>query len=457
MASVSPRLDCNSLEYWCPMWQECVSCSADKVSIGNHAFWVAGSSASVYTEPVDLYGVTISTVEVNTWIEEGTSAVDVEWSSTLTLIIYCNNQEIYRNTVNVARAAEVVKYKFNVGKKVSGRVVIKYELSHEAWTGWVRRAWSSPVISYIENPPATVARIHVESYPSGASIYIDNKYVGVAPIDCDTAEGYHDITGVLRGYRLRSCGYMITDSSCRVYTRAGEVTSVMLEFEPGASVSYLRVTVTVGGKPVPNANVMVLSKVVKPYPDYYSAKTDSSGVAVLKIPEGNYLVLADNGESFFDYRDDVYVAGDTQVTLSLRDRSEATFALKLYLTVDASQYVAPIVNALASITVPFISAAGSLLSNLGINMPVYELLNHFTVEKVEATGSKEVTIYIKYKGSPVPQAVVILALLFAIAVVVFVIGPIVLKWAFGEIGGTIAFVAVVAAVATILAVAISSR
>ena len=232
MASVGIRLDCNTLEYWCPLWQECVSCSTDKISIGNHALWVVGSSASVYTESIYLDNVTIDTVEVNTWIEEGTSAVDVEWSSTLTLIIYCNDQEIYRDTAEVARVIQGTA-KFSVGKKVSGRVVVKYELSQQTWTGWVKRAWSNPTVYYTVNPPPSVARLYVDSYPSGAKIYVDGKYIGTAPVTYDTTEGNHDISGELENYRLKSCGYATkTDSTCRVYAKAGEVTSVMLEFEP---------------------------------------------------------------------------------------------------------------------------------------------------------------------------------------------------------------------------------
>jgi hypothetical protein len=219
----------------------------------------------------------------------------------------------------------------------------------------------------------------------------------------------------------------------------------------------LTVKVTKDGLPVENASVIVISKVVNPYPDYYTAKTDSNGVAVLQVPEGKYLILADNRESFLDYKDDVSITGDVSITLSLKEKGEARFAMKLYLTVDASQYLAPVVDALTRITEPFISFAGNLLSFFGISMQAYELLNHFEIERVEATGPMEITIYIKYIGSPVPQAIVLAALIFATALVVFVIGPIVIKWAFGEIGGTIAFVAVVAAVAAILAIAISSN
>ena len=231
MASVGPKLNCNTLEYWCPLWQQCVSCSTDKISIGNHAAWVVGSSASVYTESIYLDNVTIDTIEINTWIEEGTSPADVEWSSTLTLTIYCNDQEIYRDTANAARVIRGVA-KFNIGKKVNGRVVIKYELSHQAWTGWVKRAWSNPTIYYTSNPQPSVARLYIDSYPSGAKIYVDGKYIGTAPVTYDTTEGNHDVTGELEGYRLKSCGYATkTDSTCRVYAKAGEVTSVMLEFE----------------------------------------------------------------------------------------------------------------------------------------------------------------------------------------------------------------------------------
>jgi hypothetical protein len=232
MPSVGIRLDCSKLEYWCPLWQECVSCSTNKISIGNHATWVVGSYASVYTEYRYLYDVTIDTVEVNTWIEEGISLLDVELSSTLTLTVFCNNQEIYRYTADVTRVTRGIA-KFNVGKRVNGRVVIKYELNHRALSGWVKRAWGSPTVYYTVNPPLSIARLYIDSYPSGAKIYVDGKYIGTAPVTYDTSEGNHDVSGELEGYRLKSCGYATkTDSTCRVYAKAGEVTSVMLEFEP---------------------------------------------------------------------------------------------------------------------------------------------------------------------------------------------------------------------------------
>jgi hypothetical protein len=387
MVSVNPKLNCNTLTYYCPWWQTCVYCSPDKISITNDWIWFTGSSATVETEEVYIDG-TITYISVDSrlevWGSEDPQGTFIE----LSVIDSSGNAIFSRIESPVGYGYTDVTITFDVNIKVRDKVKVRYTISEKSAYGKPTRSYSSPVIYY-----QTEQRVPPPTPPPP-----------VGPITAN-----------------------------------------------------LTVRVTKDGLPVENASVIVLSKVVKPYPDYYTAKTDSNGVAVLQIPEGHYFVLVDNRESFLDYRDDVFVAKDTSISLSLKEKREARFALKLYLTVDASQYVAPIVDAVAKITEPFISFAGRLLSFFGINMSVYELLNHFTVEKVEATGPREVTIYIKYTGSPVPAAIVVAALIFATAVVVFVIGPIVFKWAFGEIGGPIAFVAVVVAVAVLLAIVISRR
>jgi len=386
MVSVNLKLSCNTLTYYCPWWQTCVSCYPDKISITNDWIWVAGSTATVETEEVYIDG-TIAYVSVNSrlevWGSEDPEGTFIELS-----IIDSNGNVIFSRIESpVGYGYTDVTITFDVNIKVSGKVRVRYTVSEKSAYGKPTRSYSSPVIYYYteqQTPPTPPPPIR--------------------PITAN-----------------------------------------------------LTVRVTKDGLPVENASVIVVSKVVKPYPDYYTARTDSNGVAVLQVPEGKYLILADNRESFLDYKDDVFISGDTSITLSLKEKKEARFAMKLYLAVDASQYVAPVVDALSKITEPFISFAGNLLSFFGISMSAYELLNHFAIEKVEATGPREITIYIKYIGSPVPQAIVLAALIFATAVVVFVIGPVVLKWSFGEIGGAIAFVAVVAAVAVILAIVISSR
>jgi hypothetical protein len=386
MTSVSPRLNCNTLTYWCPWWQECVSCSPNKISITNDWIWVAGSTATVETEEVYIDG-TIAYISVDSrlevWGNEDPQGTFIELS-----VIDSNGNVIFSRIESpIGYGYTNVTITFDVNIRVSGKVRIRYTISENSAYGKPTRSYSSPVIYYQTEqiPPPTPP----------------------PPVRPITAN--------------------------------------------------LTVKVTKDGLPVENASVIVISKVVNPYPDYYTAKTDSNGVAMLQVPEGKYLILADNRESFLDYKDDVFITGYVSITLSLKEKREARFAMKLYLTADASQYLAPVVDAMTRITEPFISFAGNLLSFFGISMPAYDLLNHFEIERVEATGPREITIYIKYIGSPVPQAIVLATLIFATALVVFVIGPIVIKWAFGEIGGTIAFVAVVAAVVAILAIAISSN
>jgi hypothetical protein len=382
MASVNPKLNCNTLTYYCPWWQECVSCSPDKISITNDWIWIAGSTATVETEEVYIDG-TIAYISVNSRLEVDGSE-DPQGTFIELSVIDGNGNIVFRRLESpIGYGYTDVTITFYVNIKVSGKVKIRYTISENSAYGKPTRSYSSPVIYYL------------------------TEQIPAPPVSPITAN--------------------------------------------------LTVKVTKDGMPVGNACVIAISKVVKPYPDYYTAKTDSNGVAVLKIPEGHYLILADNRESFLDYKDNVFIAGDASITLSLKEKREAMFAMKLYLTVDASQYLAPVVDALTKITEPFISFAGNLLSFFGISMPAYELLNHFAIERVEATGPRDITIYMKYRGSPVPQAIVLAALIFATVLVIFVIGPIVLKWAFGEIGGGIAFVAVVAAVALLLAAVISSR
>lgn len=199
----------------------------------------------------------------------------------------------------------------------------------------------------------------------------------------------------------------------------------------------LAVVVLKGGKPVSGANVLVVSKAIptllKPIPDYAVGKTDAEGKIFFNVPDGIYLVLADDGTDWRAFKDDVAVsaAKPTTVTLSLVEKSEARYFVKLYLTVDAAGWVAPIVSALGTLLDKVVEVADWILKPLGIEIPGSELARHFDIEKVEGKG-KEVTIWVKYTGSPLPQAVVIGIIIIAILILLVVVAPIVFKWTFGE-------------------------
>jgi len=202
-------------------------------------------------------------------------------------------------------------------------------------------------------------------------------------------------------------------------------------------VAPLTVVVTKGGKPVSGANVLAVSKAIptllKPIPDYAVGKTDADGKIFFNLPDGAYLVLADDGTDWRAFVDDVAVsaAKPVTVTLSLVEKHDVRYFVKLYLTVDAADWVAPIVGALGTLVDKVVEVADWILKPLGIEIPGGELTRHFNIEKVEGRG-KEVTIWVKYTGSPLPQAVVIGIIIIAILILLVVVAPIVFKWAFGE-------------------------
>jgi hypothetical protein len=208
---------------------------------------------------------------------------------------------------------------------------------------------------------------------------------------------------------------------------------IELTLEMTAAVVYpLTVKVYKGGEALSGANVIVVSKAI-PMPSFYTSKTDATGRALFYIPNGTYLVLADDGENYRDFKDEVYYNSSqpTTVTLNLVEKKTAKYYVKLILKVDAAQYLAPIVNAIAQVQDKVLELAGSILTPLGITMPATELAKHFDIEGVEGVKN-EITIWIKYTGSPVPQAVVLALIGLAICVIVFIIAPLLLKWLFGE-------------------------
>jgi hypothetical protein len=211
---------------------------------------------------------------------------------------------------------------------------------------------------------------------------------------------------------------------------------------------YTNLTVEVRkqGAPVNGANVIAVSKALptlwKPIPDYYVGKTGADGKAYFSVNSGTYLILADDGADYRAYMDNVTIGTAMRyITLYLTEKKEARYYVKLTLSVDAGPYLAPVVNALGFLVDKFIEITSWITAPLGIAIPGSELARHFEIESVEGVG-REITIWIKYIGSPVPQAVIIALIYLAIVIVIFVVAPIVIavvtKWAFGESAPAIA-------------------
>jgi len=133
----------------------------------------------------------------------------------------------------------------------------------------------------------------------------------------------------------------------------------------------LTVEVRKDGVPVEGANVIVISKkiptILEPIPAYYTAKTDAYGKAYFVIPEGLYLVFADDGTDFRAFRDNVEVP--TSITLDLVEKKEVRYFIKLILTVDVGPWIAPIIDAVPSV----VSSSGvyDFLSNPSCSIPVF--------------------------------------------------------------------------------------
>jgi len=208
-------------------------------------------------------------------------------------------------------------------------------------------------------------------------------------------------------------------------------------------VYNLVVDVRKSGYPVADANVIVLSKRFKaiqlpplpPYliPEYFVAKTGVDGKAYFSVPDGEYLILADDGTDWRAYRDGVRVSQSKPVVVVLKlvEKREARYYLKLYLTVDVAPYLAPIVQVLLGFVDMFITVSSWILSPLGITIPGEELAKHVDIERVEGVRN-ELTIWIKYTGSPLPQAVVQAIVIIATFILLSIIATLVFKWAFGE-------------------------
>jgi len=202
-------------------------------------------------------------------------------------------------------------------------------------------------------------------------------------------------------------------------------------------MTRLTVVVRRRGVSVSGANVIVISKALptfwKPIPDVFAVKTNEKGIAELDVPAGVYLILADDGEDWRAFQDDVSISRTSSKTvyLDLVYRPEARYFVRLYLSVPVAQYLAPVVNALSRLMDKVAELAGLILNPLGINIPALELARHVEIESVE--GSENViTIWMRYTGSPVPQAVIIGLIVLAIVVLLVVVAPLMTKWVFGE-------------------------
>lgn len=62
---------------------------------------------------------------------------------------------------------------------------------------------------------------------------------------------------------------------------------------------------------------------------------------------------------------------------------------------------------------------------------IIELKGHVEIESVEGSGNV-ITIWLRYTGSPIPQAVVLGLIILAIVVLLVVVAPVMIKWLFGE-------------------------
>jgi len=229
MGSASLIFNTSTLEYYCPAWQECVECGSELLRVGNHAAWALSSSATVETYSTYLSDATILSVQLNIAFDGG--IFDVDFESYIKIFLYVDGNEIYSYRKNITGLPNSTIV-FDIGKKVNGRVSVKYEVGVRALTGYIVWNFSNPTIIYEYNPPSTVARLSIDTHPSGATVYVDGNTVGTSPLTLDVDEGYHEISAELTGYRLKNCvNSAKTDSMCRAYCKSGEVTHVVLELE----------------------------------------------------------------------------------------------------------------------------------------------------------------------------------------------------------------------------------
>jgi len=229
MGSVSLLFNTVTLQHYCPAWQECVECSSDVLRVGNHVAWALGSSATVETYSTYLSDATILSIQLNITLDAG--MFDIDFESYVRIFLYVDGTEVYSYRKNIT-GLSYSKIMFDVGAKVNGRVSVKYEVGVRAACGYIIWSFSNPTIIYEYNPPSTVARLTVETHPSGATVYVDGSRAGTSPVTLDVSEGYHEISAELAGYMLKNCvNSTKTDSMCRVYCKAGEVTHVVLELE----------------------------------------------------------------------------------------------------------------------------------------------------------------------------------------------------------------------------------
>ena len=160
MPSLQLNFDCSSLWEYCPAWQECVTCTSSYLKIGNDAFWVLGSSASVATSSTKLKG-RIKTVAIDT------SVTGPEYSATITVKLIVGTSVIFEETRDIT--GQNVTLTFYVNKDVDDYFGIVINVSERGTISWLdhyaERTFSSPIITYeeitIPTPSITVTNVSV--------------------------------------------------------------------------------------------------------------------------------------------------------------------------------------------------------------------------------------------------------------------------------------------------------
>ena len=106
--------------------------------------------------------------------------------------------------------------KSELGIDTPGDYVIAARTSDEQNTHTVNLTLTAPA------PPGK-AMLNVSTKPSGASIYINEKYVGISPISLPLDPGTYKVKAVIKGYEFKGCdGGQTGAGYCVVTLKAGE-------------------------------------------------------------------------------------------------------------------------------------------------------------------------------------------------------------------------------------------
>jgi hypothetical protein len=93
-------------------------------------------------------------------------------------------------------------------------------------------------IQVVEPVSPTMGRLDIKTQPSGAKIYVDGQYAGVAPVMVDVKPGTHDIRVELEDYKVKDAqgADVISDDTVRASVNAGEVKTVVITLEPSKPI-----------------------------------------------------------------------------------------------------------------------------------------------------------------------------------------------------------------------------